>query len=99
MAAYLPPESAVRRHLDKHWQRTGEVDLLREIEHGIRYTAWILLRQGGQKRAEYPEPLGLPWDPDPEGTVKGDVMTLEDWDRHLGWDKLKAAGQATEEGP
>jgi hypothetical protein len=95
MAAHLPPDSAVRRHLDEHWQRSGEIDLLRDIEHDLRVATWVLLKQGGQKNVQYPDPIGLPWDPPAEGTVQGDRMTFEEADAFLGWDKLKAAGRQT----
>lgn len=88
MAAGLPPDSAVRRAADPHWRRTPEIDFLRDVEHGTRVLAWLQTKDGAAGR-NYPEPVRLPWDPEPEGTIKGDAMTTEDWDRHLGWDKLK----------
>lgn len=89
MAAGLPPDSAVRRAVDPHWQRTPDIDLLREIEHGLRVLAWQQTKPAS-KGIGYPEPMRLPWDPDPEGTVKGDRMTTEEMDEFLGWDKIKA---------
>lgn len=85
MAAHLPPDSACRRALDKHWQRTAEVDLLRDIEHGLRVLAWQNTK-AGSKGMGYPEPMPLPWDPEPDGTLRGDRMTLEEAADWLGWD-------------
>lgn len=88
MAYHLPKESACHRAINPHWQRTIDIDLLRSIEYNQR----ALLRQSAGKRGGggYPEPIPLPWDPPPEGSVVGDVMTMEEADRFLGWDKLKA---------
>lgn len=86
-AANLPPESAVRRSLDPHWQRTPELDMLREMEHELRVLIW---QNGSGRAASYPEPMRMPWDPDPDGTVKGERMTFDEMDEFLGWDKLKA---------
>ena len=89
MATQLPLDSAVRRSVDEHWQRTPEIDLLRDIEHDLRVLAWQQT-SSGSKGTGYPEPMRLPWDPPPEGTVKGDRMTTDEMDEFLGWDKLKA---------
>ena len=90
MAAYLPPESATRRALDPHWQRTPEVDLLREVEHDLRILAWQQT-QDGSKGRNVPERIPLPWDAPPEGSLRGDRMTLDEIDAWLGWDQLKEA--------
>lgn len=66
-AAYLPPESATARSMDAHWQRTPEVDLLREVEHGVRVLAWQQTKDGSKGR-NAPERLALPWDVKPEPT-------------------------------
>ena len=60
-AAYLPPESATARSMDAHWQRTPEVDLLREVEYGVRVLAWQKTADGSKGR-NVPERLALPWD-------------------------------------
>lgn len=92
MASNLPLDSATRRALDPHWRRTPELDMLREIEYGIRVLGWQRTRLA-QRGMNYPERMRLPWDPEPEGTIKGDRMSTEDWDKELGWDKLKAEGK------
>jgi hypothetical protein len=98
LAVNLPPEGSVHRAINPHWQRSMELDLIRQMEWDIR----MLLRQGSGQRnsARYPDPIPLPWDPPPEGTVQGDKMTFEDADKFLGWDKLKAdrARKAAEHG-
>ena len=88
MAVQMPLDSAVRRSVDPHWQRTPEIDILRDVEHGLRVLAWQQTKSATRGK-DYPEPMRLPWDPEPEGTIKGDAMSTEDWDKHLGWDKLK----------
>jgi hypothetical protein len=92
MAVYLPPDSAVRRALDEHWQRTPEIDLLREIEHDLRIIAWQKTKDG-QRGIRPPEPLRLPWDPPSEtDKIVGDVMTTDEMAKWLGWDKLLEKG-------
>lgn len=93
MAMNLPPDSATRRALDPHWMRTTEIDLLREIEWDLR----ILSYQWGHRTgAPVPEPIRLPWDPDPEGTIRGDRMTIEEADDFLGWTpEMKEAGRGS----
>lgn len=90
MAMHLPTDSAVRRVLDPYWQRTNEIDLLREIEWDLRVIQW----QNGSKRGTpLPERLPLPWDPAPAGTMQGDRMTQDEADDFLGWTpEMKEAG-------
>lgn len=88
MAVHLPIESATHRAVNPHWQRTPELDLLRDMEHRLRVLAWQQTEKGSRGR-DYPEPVRLPWDPEPAGVVKGDRMTTDEWDKHLGWDKLR----------
>ena len=83
-AAHLPPESATARALDPHWQRSNEVELLRVMEHGIRVLAWQRTEDGKRGR-NAPEPIPLPWDPPPEGTIRGDAMTWDEAADFLGW--------------
>jgi len=47
--------------MDAHWQRTPEVDLLREVEYGVRVLAWQKTADGSKGR-NVPERLALPWD-------------------------------------
>lgn len=82
MAMHLPPDSAVRRVLDPHWQRTNEIDLLREIEHDLRILAW---QNSASRSTPVPERIPLPWDPAPAGTMQGDRMTMDEADAFLGW--------------
>jgi hypothetical protein len=89
MASQMPLDSAVRRSVDPHWQRTPEIDILRDVEHMLRVLSWQQTTSA-TKGIGYPEPMRLPWDPDPEGTVKGDRMTVDEADKFLGWDKIKA---------
>lgn len=85
-AAHLPPESAVRRAADPHWQRTPELDMLREVEHDLRILAWQQSKDGA-KGLNSPERIALPWDAPPEGTIQGDRMTLDEAAAWLGWDQ------------
>ena len=78
--------------MDPHWQRTPEVDLLREVEHDLRVLAWQQT-EAGSKGRDVPERIPLPWDPAPDDLIQGDVMALDELDAWLGWDKLKQADQ------
>lgn len=82
MAMHLPPDSAVARKLNPHWQRTPEIDLLRELEHSLRVLIW---QNTGNRNSAVPERIPLPWDPAPDGTIEGDRMSLEEADAFLGW--------------
>ena len=82
-AAYLPPESATARSMDAHWQRTPEVDLLREVEYGVRVLAWQKTADGSKGR-NAPERLALPWDPKPDG--RPDAYEWDDLADALGGD-------------
>lgn len=76
-----PVGSAIWRSAAEHPDRTHLVDLARQIEFDLRVLAW----QGtedGQRGRNYPEPIVLPWDPAPEGSIRGDVM---EWDEALEW--------------
>ena len=90
-AAHLPPESAVRRAMDPHWQRTPEVDLLRENAYLLDVLVYVTATGNGAKNLPMPERIPLPWDPAPDDLIQGDVMTLDELDAWLGWDKLKEA--------
>lgn len=89
MAMHLPPDSATRRALDPHWQRTMELDMLREVEHDIRILLWQNANSGKRVTSALPQPIPLPWDPKPRGTIEVDRMTTDEADKWLGWDKLK----------
>jgi hypothetical protein len=59
---HSPPDSAFGRACDPDWWITGEVQLLREIDHDLRVLAWqrtsdAQLRPESQR--EYPERLPL----------------------------------------
>lgn len=84
-AAHLPPDSATARALNPDWQRTIDVDLLRLVEHGIRVLAWQKTKDGSAGR-NAPEPIPLPWDPEPEGLIKGDSMDWDEAAAFLGWE-------------
>jgi len=87
-AAYLPPESATARSMDAHWQRTPEVDLLREVEYGVRVLAWQKTADGSKGR-NVPERLTLPWDVKPEPT--NDAHEWHDLPESLADPRLLAA--------
>lgn len=86
MVYHLPLDSATYRTHEDHWQRTIEIDLLREIEHSIRIADW---RTYAKRGSQPPEAIPLPWDPEPDGQVRGDVLTADEMDQWLGWDTLK----------
>lgn len=91
MAIHLPPDSATRRALDPHWQRTNEVDFLRAMEHTLRILVW---QNNASKTAKVPERIPLPWDPKEDGTIEVDRMTLEEADDFLGWtEEMKEASR------
>lgn len=62
------------------------MDLLRSIEHSLRVLRWQQTRDGARGR-NAPEPLALPWDPEPEGAIRGDAMTLDEAASWLGWER------------
>ena len=68
-AAHLPPESAVRRAMDPHWQRTPEVDLLRENAYLLDVLVYVTATANGAKNLSMPERIPLPWDPSAEATT------------------------------
>lgn len=85
MASHLPPDSAIRRAMDEHWQRTPQIDLLREIEHDLRILAWQQTKDGS-RGLRYPEPVRLPWDPEPDESMKGDALPIDEMAEWLGWE-------------
>ncbi len=89
-AAHLPPDSATRRSIDPHWQRTALIDLMREAEFDLRILAWQQTEDGSKGR-NVPERIPLPWDEAPEQLYLSDRMTLDEIDAWLGWDQLKEA--------
>lgn len=86
MVAYLPPESAVWRAANPHWQRNLEVDLLRTVEHGVRVLAWQQTVDASKGR-NYPDPLRLPWD-EPVKAFGSDVL---DFSEDFGDARMRAA--------
>lgn len=86
--ANLPPESAVFRasNPDGSWQHTHELELLRSVEHSLRWLVWAQTVDGGKNR-NIPEPHRFPWEPVPQvaGSIRGDVMTLDEAAEWLGW--------------
>lgn len=86
------PDSAAFKALNPHWQRTPELDLLRSIEHSLRWLRWAKTEDAKRNR-DIPEPHRFPWDPEPEGVMRGDVMTLDEADDFLGW-SAEMAGRA-----
>ena len=84
-AANLPLDSATHRAINPHWQRSLEVDLLREVEHDLRVIAWMETKDGGRGR-NFPERLELPWDPKPE-SIRGDAYDWSDLADALGGDQ------------
>lgn len=72
-AAHLPPESATARSLDPHWQRTPQVDLLREVEFRLRILAWMQTVDGSKGR-NVPDRLALPWD------ARATDVDVHEWD-------------------
>lgn len=53
----------------------------------MRVVAW-LGSEDGRKGLNFPEPLPLPWDPEPEGTYRGDVMEWDEAMTWLGWTEV-----------
>lgn len=84
LATQLPQDSALHRALNPHWWRTTEIDFLRSIEHGVRVLAWQQTKDG-HRGYDPPAPLSLPWDPEPEGAIKGDEMTWDEAAEYFGW--------------
>ena len=86
MVAYLPPDSAVWRASNPHWQRTPEIDLLRMVEHGVRVLAWQQTADATKGR-NYPKHVPLPWD-EPERVWSSDALSL---DEDFGDARMRAA--------
>lgn len=84
MVAHLPREGAVHRAANPHWQASPEIELLRELEFGVRVLAWQNSRDG-QRGLNVPERIRLPWDPAPEGSLRGDSMSWDEAADWLGW--------------
>lgn len=82
MAANLPTESAVHRAANPNWHHTHDLELLRASELSLRILVWA---QGKRKSRDFPEPYFFPWESDPNGAIKGDVMTTDEIDDWLGW--------------
>ena len=76
MVAHLPPDSAVWRASNPHWQRTPEIDLLRMVEHGVRVLAWQQTKDAERGR-NFPEAIRLPWD-EPARLWTPDVLTFDE---------------------
>ena len=79
------PESAIFKALNPHWQQSPELEFLRQMEHTLRVLVWQQTKDGATGRNE-PELIPLPWDPEPDGVIRGDVMTMDEAADWLGWD-------------
>lgn len=99
---YSPPESAlarVQKVADPDSWVTADVQLLREIEHGVRVLAWMQT-DDGHKRPElqrnYPERIPLTEaeraEYDEKHGPEYDAMTLTEAADFLGWKRPKQKG-------
>ena len=95
MAAHLPVESATWRDVNPHWRRTIDTDLLRLVEHSLRWLVWAKTVDGERGR-NIPHLIPMPWDePDQTESVwRGDALDWDDTADALGGDpRLRDAMQ------
>lgn len=86
LVRHAQPDSAVFKALNPHWQQTPELEFLRAMEHDLRVLSWMQSKDGHRGR-DFPEPVPLPWDPvRDDGSIRGDVMTMDEAADWLGWD-------------
>lgn len=80
------PGSPIDRAARDSWQETLDTSLLRSVEYSLRVLRWhnTAAASTGQ---DVPEPIALPWDPAPEGTIAGDEMTWTEAMDFLGWER------------
>lgn len=102
LAAYLPPESAVARATAEHWPHTWELEVLRvvdlRLQQLLRQNAG---GKGKTEPIEFPwertrriaESRARSWEMDAhqllagDGVIVGDVVSIDEMRRRLGWDK------------
>lgn len=80
-----PPGSAIARAVRQHPAQDPILDFLRLIEFRVRVLAWMQ-SEDGVKGRNVPEPVAMPWDAEPEGTIRGDVMAWDEAASFLGWE-------------
>lgn len=75
---------------DGSWQHTQALELQRVQLYTLQRIAFFTGKRAGY-RVKEPEPYYFPWEEDPDASIKGDAMTMEDADDWLGWtDEMKA---------
>jgi len=85
----LPAESACFRALHPHHEHTHDLELLRSVEHSLRWLVWSKTKSA-PKGVDVPEYYRFPWESEPDdGAFKGDPMTTDEADDWLGWADLK----------
>lgn len=90
MVRHAQPGSAIFAELSPQPPDANVIELLRLIEFGIRRLEWMQSEDGSKGRNR-PEPLTLPWDPPPEGSIRGDVLDWDEAAAFFGWEDEMAA--------
>jgi hypothetical protein len=86
------PDTATFKALNPDWQHTLEVELLRAIEHPLRWLMWAKTEDAHKKPPRnVPKHLPLPWDGQPKDEVKPTAMTIAEANEFLGWTKTGEA--------
>lgn len=85
MVRKAQPESALYKSMNPQWQRTHELSMLQSMEFTLRWLQWAKTSDGHNGR-NVPEPSYLPWDDRPDdGSIRGDVMDVDEAADWLGW--------------
>lgn len=86
-----PETSALARAQRPHPAYRADIDLLRLIEFRLHQLVWSKT-EDASRGWNAPEMVRLPWDGDPEGTIRGDAMTIDEVNDFLGWSAQLAQG-------
>jgi hypothetical protein len=89
---HSPPDSAYARASNPAWPVTLDVQLLREVEHGLRVLAWQRTKDAerGDQAKHYPERIPLTEQERREaaarkGVTEYDAIPIDEMRKRLGW--------------
>lgn len=86
LVTHAQPDSATFKALNPEWQHTPDLELLRSVEYRLRWLQWVKTEDARRHPKSPPQPMPLPWDPEPEQTAyKGDALPIEELNDFLGW--------------
>lgn len=77
--------SPIFRAVHPAWPESLDSSLLRSVEHSLRVLRWQQT-EDARWGTNAPEPVRLPWDPEPEGALVGDALPFDEMFDFLGWD-------------